>query len=76
MRQKGEKDILFWAEDGGRGRGALWGRRRGMFLLVGKGAGVNFAQETTCGRMTSDYGAAVEFSALRVAFTFFDKRTQ
>ena len=52
------------------------GRRRGMFLLVGKGAGVNFAQETTWGRMTSDYGAAVEFSALRVAFTFFDKRTQ
>jgi len=46
-----------------------------MFLLVGKGAGVNFAQETTCGRMASDYGAAVGFSALRVAFTFFDKRT-
>lgn len=57
------------------GRGVFMRRRRGMFLLVGKGAGVNFAQETTCGRMTSDYGAAVEFSALRVAFTFFDKRT-
>ena len=50
-------------------------RRGGMFLFEGKGAGVNFAQETTCGRMTSDYGATVEFSALRVAFTFFDKRT-
>ena len=36
--------------------------------------GVNSTQEATCGRMASDYGAAVGFSALRVAFTFFDKR--